>query len=207
RRRWIFGLIAVVSHFGAAQATKPAAPSARTPSCAVRMKAAGNAGYKAGFDDGSKDGKAACEKDLLQAFDAGILSNDTDLKTAGGKTPIMILVEDIPQADAYRLAAAELITTFFPQHFVIAESAPLMLYVSGTNEISGTVSYDVSLQFYATVGVKSGGAAIPVTGTLVIENGGGMMANYSSEERARAVKEKMYSVLTKGDSELFPAPK
>ena len=81
-----------------------------------------------------------------------------------------------------------------------------MLYVSGTNEISGTVSYDVSLQFYATVGVKSGGAAIPVTGTLVIENGGDVV-NYSSEERARAVKEKMYSVLTKGDSELFPAPK
>ena len=48
----------------------------------------------------------------------------------------MILVEDIPQADAYRFGrGGEPTPRSFLSTLSSRSSAPLMLYVSGTNEI------------------------------------------------------------------------
>jgi hypothetical protein len=46
-----------------------------------------------------------------------------------------------------------------------------------------------------------------VSGTLSLDDGGGVMMNYSPEERAKLIKAKVYSILSKGDALLFSTPK
>jgi hypothetical protein len=212
-RELIVGMLFAVSMTATAQGTKPASTTPAVPSCTMRVKAAQSAGYKAGYDEGTKEAKAQCEKDAAapkwspESYDIGSHINDTDLKATGGKIPIQIVVEKIPNADEYRLAAAEVITTYFPQHYVIEGGSSLIIYISGTDEIGGTVSYDIALEVFVRSGVKIGERTVPVSGTLSLDDGGGVMMNYSPEERAKLIKAKVYSILSKGDALLFSTPK
>jgi hypothetical protein len=99
------------------------------------------------------------------------------------------------------------LTTYFPQHYVIEGGSSLIIYISGTDEIGGTVSYDIALEVFVRSGVKIGERTVPVSGTLSLDDGGGVMMNYSPEERAKLIKAKVYSILSKGDALLFSTPK
>jgi len=212
KRRWVVGLMAAASLLSTAQVTKPGSSATAVPSCDARVKAARIEGHKVGYDVGVKEANAARAKDAStpkwsqESYDAGTHANDTDLKSIGGKIPIQILVEEIPNADDYRLAAAEVVTTYFPQHYVISNNSFLMIYISGTDQIQGAVSYSVSLEVYVGSGLKIGERTVQTTGFLNLGDGGGVMVNYSPEERSKAIKAKVYSILSKGDALLFPNP-
>jgi len=209
----IVGVLVTLSLVAAAQGTKPAPSNTPVPSCVSRVKAAQTTGYKAGFDDGTKEAQIQCAKEASvpkwsqESYEAGTHANDTDLKASAGKIPIQILIEKIPNADEYRLAAVEVITTYFSQHYSIVGISNLTLYIGGTNEMHGVVSYTIVLQIYTSSGVKIGERTVPVSGFLNLEEDGGTMMNYSPEERTKVIKAKIYSILSKGDAVLFPQSK
>lgn len=158
-------------------------------SCDERVRTANRAGFYEGVTVGRRNEKEAEAKDLGME---------------GGRIPIQILVEDIPGEDAYQLAAAETITTYFSRHYVIAQDARLVLDVSGTNAIDGVVEYEVSLQSNFAVNVPTGEKMNSVFGTFVLSTKAGTMRISSAGDRTQTVKAAIYSVLSKGDAKLFP---
>jgi hypothetical protein len=211
-RRMLVGMLIAASWTAAAQGLNPAPSTPTVPSCAVKVKTAQSAGYKAGFDDGAKKAKAQCAQDASapkwspESFDAGYHANDTDLKAVEGKIPIAIIVEDIPDADAYRFAAAEVITTYFSQHYLISAQGVLIVYINATT-LDRAASYHVDLQTYVASAMKIGERTVPVHGGLVLEERGGVLLNYSGTDRTKTVKEAVFAILSKGDALLFPASK
>jgi hypothetical protein len=199
----------------AQQGTKPAPPSSTAPivpSCAAKVKAAHSAGFKDGFDAGSKVAPNQCAPDTseskyLEGTRTAIDTLSTDLKSIDGKTPMRIVVEDIPGADSYRLAAAEVINTYFARHFVVSAEAPLYLHIGGTDGIGGAVAYSVSLKVGAAIPLKRDNTASAAWGTVVFADEGGVWLNYSEDKRTQAMKETIYSVLSRGDGALFPPSK
>ena len=199
--------------FAAQTVEKPAStPSNRatSPSCSDRTKAAHADGYKEGVGDASAscDSKLAESKSqsFLAGFQAGESLGTKDLGSTDGKTPISIVVEDVPGADSYRFAAAEVITTYFLKHYVIVPKSELVLYISSSNNDSDhVISFQVQLMFYAGVPVKTAGKNTQVSGFFVVSTRGGFLLNYSQERKTQAIKEDIFSVLTEGDSSLYPS--
>lgn len=215
RRQLIAGLSILVSIATLAQGTSPSASTQvapAIPSCSARIQSAHSAGYKDGFNAGVKSGGSpspsdACSSKFLEGFNDGVAVATTDLKPIEGKVPLQILVEDIPGADSYRFAAAEVINTYFAQHFVIRADAPLYLHISGTDDIGGAVEYEVSLKISTAINIKHDTAVGFVLGHFVLANQGGVLLHYSQEQKTQAVKEKIYAVLSKGDASIYPPPK
>ena len=194
-------------------AAKPAsspANRATVPSCSDRTKAAHADGYK----EGASDASASCDSKLaesksqsfLAGFQAGESLGTKDLGNTDGKTPISILVEDVPGADSYRFAAAEVIATYFSNHYVIAPKSELVLYVSSSSgDNDHIISFKVELMFYAGLPVKTAGKNTQVPGVFAVSTRSGFLLNYSQEEKTKAIKENIFSVLTEGDASLHPS--
>jgi hypothetical protein len=184
--------------------TKPAVPV----SCASRVKAA----REAGLQEGAAAAATSCDANVKDAkqtsfstgFDLGLGAATKNLGDAGGKIPITLSIEDIPGKDAYQLAAAELISTYFSQHFVISQNADLIVYITGAgSESDRTISFEISIRFYTSLPVKTGDKSAVVPGVFTICDGGAILTNYSAEKRTQAVKEKLYTLLSKADGALF----
>lgn len=182
---------------------------APSQSCESRIKAA----RSNGVTEGAAEATAACtsltETAKAEGYSEGwaALNNVLvrDLGKTDGKIPIKLLIEEIPGADSYRLAAAELINTFYAQKYEIAPDATLILYVTGAGggPDTSTFSYEVSLFFNGSVPIKSGEKMTLASGELVLAEKGGYLQNYPEDRRTQAVKEAIYSVLSEGDSKLF----
>jgi hypothetical protein len=195
------------------QTPKTSSPNTVTPSaCAARVKAAHDAGYADGVkfsDDAcSTKVKDAQSKSFADNFIIGYNAASIALNVKDGKIPIQLVIEDIDGADSYRLSAAELITTYFSQHYTVSPDSNLFLYVSGTGGGTGRAfSWEVSMRIYARPQVKIGDNYTVVAGNLELSSKGGYFLNYSSSERNQGIKEAIYSVLTEGDAKLFPPAK
>jgi hypothetical protein len=161
-----------------------------TESCDDKAKAANRAGVTEGVAQGRRDEREAEAKDLL---------------AQGGKIPIQIMVEDIPGRDSYQLAAAEVLKTYFSNHYIVADNARLVIYVSGTPPIDGVLSYDVALQADFDVNVTNGDKLSSVHGQFVLSGQGGTLRVSSESDRTQVVKAAIYSVLSKGDALLYPS--
>lgn len=132
-----------------------------------------------------------------------------DLNAKDDKIPIQILIEDVDGADSFRLSTAELLTTYFSQHFTVSPDARLCLYVSGSpgGDTQHVFSYHVSMRFSTGLPVKIGDKYSAAMGHFEISDRSGFIRNYSAQERNQSIKETIYSVLTEGDKELFPPAK
>jgi hypothetical protein len=206
----VFLIVISVNAQSRAQTPKTSSPSTLTPSaCAAKVKAAREAGYEDGvkFSDGacSTKVKAAQTASFSGGFVAGSNLYSVDLGASDGKIPIQILIEDIDGADAFRLSAAELLTTYFSQHYTVSPDARLLLYVSGTPgaDTHQVFSYRVSMRLSTGLQVKIGDKNTIVMGHFEISDRSGFLQNYSAQERSQHIKEAIYSVLTEGDKELF----
>jgi hypothetical protein len=172
--------------------------------CGAKVKAA----HQQGFDEGVKSANDSCTTKITDGFLKGAELSEkrfiAELGNEDGKIPISLLVEDIPQGDAYRLAAAELLTTYFSKHYVISPTAELMIYISGSQGSQQTVSYEVSMRFSTIVLTQVGTEHVPVYGVLSLSDAAGFMVNYSEAEKTQVVKQALYKVMTEGDAALFP---
>ena len=120
------------------------------------------------------------------------------------KIPLQILIEDIPGEDSYRLAAAELITTYFSQHYVVSQDANLILYISGaSSQDQRTFSFVVTMEISTSLPAKIGDQRKMIKGIFNLSQDGGVLTNYTPEHRTQSLKESMFAVLSKGDAKLF----
>jgi hypothetical protein len=98
-----------------------------------------------------------------------------------------VLVEEVPEADAYRLAAAELLTTYFSKHYVINPKVRLAIYIFGSQGGKRTVSYHVPMGYSTIVYTRIGIDRVPVYGSFSISDAAGFMTNYSDIEKTQLV--------------------
>ena len=197
------------------QSTKPstvAASSSGSTACGDKVKAARTAGYKEGFGvaDAScqSSAKDAQSVSFLAGFDSGQSLYTKDLGNIDEKIPIHILVEDIPGAEAYQLAAAELISTYFSRRYTLTSDSALSLYITGSKSGDDKVfSYRVSMQVSLSVPVRTGKKWLLATGHLVLSDRDGYLVNYSQLEKTQAIKEALFTILTEGDSSLASTEK
>jgi hypothetical protein len=185
-RTWTTGPALLISIFlstlpvFARQSQKaPAKPGTSVP-CEERIKAASESGWARGF---------------LEAYKA-------PLAVLGDKDepiPIRILAENIDGSDAYQYAAAQVIRTQFGDNFEMKPNANLTLYLSGTNTLgdSGSQTQEVVIRLEVVVSapLRVGSKTQRLEGELVFDEKGGVVENYSTEERVQYVKEEVYAVL------------
>lgn len=210
----VFLIVISVSTQSGSQTPKTSSPNTLTPSaCAARVKSAHDAGYADGFkssnDECSTRVKDAQNTFFSSGFTLGTNIYSVDLGAKDGRTPIQILIEEVDGADSFRLSTAELLTTYFSQHFTVSPDARLYLYVSGSPgaDSNHVFSYSVSMRLSTGLPVKIGDKNSLVMGHFDISNRGGFFRNYSAQERNQSIKEAIYSVLTEGDAKLFPPAK
>jgi predicted deacylase len=189
--------------------TNSAVKPQSTSVCAAKVKASYGTGYSEGFNAANgtcdKQVKDAQSKSFVDGLNQGVDLIRTDLHPQDDKKiPLQILIEDIPGEDSYRLAAAELITTYFSQHYVVSQDANLILYISGaSSQDQRTFSFVVTMEISTSLPAKIGDQRKMIKGIFNLSQDGGVLTNYTPEHRTQSLKESMFAVLSKGDAKLF----
>lgn len=152
--------------------------------------------------------KDQCEDQVKQATAEGFTQGTalesnfftTPLEGTDQRLKIKIVVEDLDGADAFRLAAAEIIRTQFPEKLEIAPDAKLNLYISGTKSMQIRPGYDVQ-EYEVEVSTVIphwfvlGSQRHQVLGNFVVANAGGTLSGFTTERKTQVMREETYKVL------------
>lgn len=128
--------------------------------------------------------------------------------------PIEIFVESqLPNADGYRLAVAEVIRAYFGGKFEVStETRPLHIYISATDttEIGRvrhvTVSVRSDVRHYFAIPQQRSLQNRFATGTFLFAEDGKMLVNYDDDQATQVVREMAYKVLSETLKKLEEAP-
>jgi hypothetical protein len=118
----------------------------------------------------------------------------TTLAENAGKLKIQILTEDV--ADRFRLAAGEVIRGQFSDSLLVAPEADLMLYITGTEPRANAQAIKVSVQAIIRHPFIAGNKPRILGGKLVLAEKGDVLWNYTAEQTAQAVRERIYVVIS-----------
>lgn len=115
-----------------------------------------------------------------------------------------LMKEEFDGAEAYQLAAAEVVRTQFAGQLEIAPSAELKLYIFGTKRTPNGCQF-VQVSVVKHEGTQIAGR-IGLFGLFHFSDSGGIACNYSEERIAQEVKAETYSVVGKFLKNFSDAP-
>jgi hypothetical protein len=93
------------------------------------------------------------------------------------KIPIKVIVEDVGDVDALRLATAEVSNELYPNRFDVKDSAGLVLYVTGTtvDYPSQAQNVGVRISFLTAMPVAAGTKTKTIWADYVFASNGGLV--------------------------------
>jgi hypothetical protein len=187
------------SSYAQSQASQPGpAGKPKQDSC----KSARAESYAQGWKDGSDaERKSSYQAGFNAAFDVASSVFSVKLGEVGSKQKVNILVEDIDGADSYRLAAAEIVKTHFADWLEVDAQAPLTLHIGGTKSMQLNYNSDVQsisaeISIFARQSLTVGDDRRLIAGRLQLADAGSTLRGYSPQEKAQAVREMIYKVVS-----------